>query len=252
VRSEENRGRIRNLLVRSKRYHIRLPSHSHHTHLQFNNRDLAAELTDSRQPPSLHLYFYHPNLNAALAKPPATSGSVLSSQSKLELAEFIAGSVLPNTQLAYTKEWVEWSKPLREEANISDPYLQGVHEEEKASLVSLMMLRKYKQNRKGKAATAFTAAIRLEFAKKRLSSTFLDAAVVTTARASCRMNPAELRERRNSEPTHTVKLPISEDILQGMRARLWDGLSWCDDDKEKRMSYLCTALHQVSSTCLSV
>lgn len=163
---------------------------------------------------------------------------MLSSQSKLELAEFIAGSVLPNTQLAYTKEWVEWSKHLSEEANITDPYLQGVHEEEKASLVSLMMLRKYKQNRRGKAATAFTAAIRLEFAKKRLSTTFLDAAVVTTARASCRMNPAELRERRNSEPTHTVKLPISEDILQGMRARLWDGLSWSDDDKAKRMRYL--------------
>jgi hypothetical protein len=115
-----------------------------------------------------------------------------------------------------------------------------VHEEEKASLESLMMLRKYKQNRRGKPATAVTAAIWLEFAKKRLSSTFLDAAVVTTARASCRMNPAELRERRNSEPTHSVKLPISEDIIQGMRARLWDGLSWCDEDKdkEKRMRYL--------------
>jgi hypothetical protein len=66
-----------------------------------------------------------------------------------------------------------------------------------------MMLRKYKNGR-GKAATAFTAAIRLEFAKKRLSSTFLDAAVSTTARASCRMNPAEPRERRHS-PRHESK-----------------------------------------------
>jgi hypothetical protein len=163
---------------------------------------------------------------------------VLSIQSKLDLADFIAGSVLPNTQLAYTKEWVEWSKHLKEEANISDPYLQGLHEDEKASLVSLMMLRRHKQNRRGKAATAFTAAIRLEFAKRRLSTTFLDSAVVSTARSSCKMTPAELREKRYSEPTHTVKLPISEDILTGMRSRLWDNLSWSDEDKEKRMTYL--------------
>ena len=156
----------------------------------------------------------------------------------MELEAFIAGSVLPNTQIAYTKEWVEWTNHLKQEANINDPYLQGVHEDEKASLVSLMMLRKYKHNRRGKSATAFTAAIRLEFAKKRLSSTFLDDAVVSTARASCKMKPAELRERRNSEPTHTVKLPISEDIFVGMRARLWDGRSWCDSDKEQRVKYL--------------
>jgi hypothetical protein len=57
--------------------------------------------------------------------------------------------------------------------------------------------RKYKQNRRGKAATAFTAAIHVEFAKRRLSTTFLDSAVVSTARSSCKMTPAELRERRN-------------------------------------------------------
>jgi hypothetical protein len=162
---------------------------------------------------------------------------VLSSQSKLQSADFIAGSVLPKTQLAYTKERLEWSRHLKEEANISDPYLHGVHEEEKASLVSLM-IRKYKQNRRGKAATAFSAAIRLEFDKMRLSTSFLNSAVLAAARTSCKMTPAELREKRNSEPTHSVKLPISEDILAVMRARLWDNLSWGDEDKEKRMKYL--------------
>jgi hypothetical protein len=78
----------------------------------------------------------------------------------------------------------------------------------------------------------------LEFAKRRLSTTFLDSAVVSTARSSCKMTPAELREKRYSEPTHTVKLPISEDILTGVRSRLWDNLSWSDEDKEKRMTYL--------------
>jgi hypothetical protein len=164
--------------------------------------------------------FPPPPLSLIVTLEPPVDGGVLSIQSKLDLADFIAGSVLPNTQLAYTKEWVEWSKHLKEEANISDPYLQGLHEDEKASLVSLMMLRRHKQNRRGKAATAFTAAIRLEFAKRRLSTTFLDSAVVSTARSSCKMTPAELREKRYSEPTHTVKLPISEDILTGVRSRL--------------------------------
>ena len=96
-----------------------------------------------------------------------------------------------------------------------------VSEEEKASLVGLMMLRRHKRNSRGKAATAFTAAIRLEFAKARMPTAFLDSAVISTARASCQMTPAEL--------------PISEDILTEMRSRLWDNLSWSNVDKEKRI-----------------
>ena len=52
------------------------------------------------------------------------------------------------------------------------------------------------------------------------------------------MTPAELREKRNSELTHAVKLPVSEDILMEMRSRLWDDLSWSDNHKESRMKYL--------------
>ena len=81
-----------------------------------------------------------------------------------------------------------------------------------------MMLRRHKRNSRGKAATAFTAAIRLKFAKARMPTVFLDSAVISTARTSCQMTPAELRERRNSAPTHTVKLPISEDILTEIKA----------------------------------
>ena len=106
---------------------------------------------------------------------------------------------------------MEWTQHLKDEVNIEDPYLQGVSEEEKASLVGLMMLRRQKRNARGKAATAFTAAIRLEFAKARLSTEFLDSAVVATTRTSCKMTPAEQREKRTSAPTHSVKLPISED-----------------------------------------
>ena len=145
---------------------------------------------------------------------------------------------MPNTQKAYSKEFLEWTQHLKDEVNIHDPYLMGVSEEEKASLVCLMMMKRYHRNARGKAATAFTAAIRLEFAKMRLSTVFLESSVITTARTSCQRTPAELREKRNSAPTHTIKLPVSEDILTEMRSRLWDGLSWNDTDKEKRMKYL--------------
>ena len=111
----------------------------------------------------------------------------MSEQSKQELSHFIAGSVLPNTQRAYTKEWAEWAQHLKDEVNIEDPYLRRASEEEKASLVGLMMLRRHKRNARGKAATVFTAAIRLEFAKARLSTEFLDSAVVVTTRTSCKM-----------------------------------------------------------------
>ena len=163
----------------------------------------------------------------------------MSEQSKQELSHLIAGSLLPNTQRAYTREWLEWAQHLKDEVNIEDPYLRGVTEEEKASLVGLMMSRRHKRNARGKAATAFTAAIRLEFYQKaRLSTELLESAVVATTRTSCRMTLAELREKRNSAPTHSLKLPISEDILTEMRVRLWEGLSWSDSDKEKWVRYL--------------
>ena len=44
-------------------------------------------------------------------------------QSKLSQFMFIAGSVLPNTQRAYTREWVEWAQHLRAEVCIGDSYL---------------------------------------------------------------------------------------------------------------------------------
>ena len=111
-------------------------------------------------------------------------------------------------------------------------------EEERASLVGLMMLRRHKRNARGKVATAFTAAIRLVFAKARLSHSGLPG-----LHGSCyheglsKMTPAELREKRNSAPTHTVKLPISEDILTEMRARQWERLLWNGSDKENRVRY---------------
>jgi hypothetical protein len=44
-------------------------------------------------------------------------------------------------------------------------------------------------------------------------TTFLDSAVIAAARTACRLNPAEIRDRRNKGPGHAVKLPVCESIL---------------------------------------
>jgi hypothetical protein len=59
-----------------------------------------------------------------------------------------------------------------------------VSECEKASLVGHKMLWSHNRSMRGKAVTAFTAAILLEFVRGRLSTAFLDPIVVATARAS--------------------------------------------------------------------
>ena len=99
-------------------------------------------------------------------------------------------------------------------------------EDEIASLVGHMMLRTHNRIIRVKLATAYMAANRLEFAKARLSTAFLDSAVAATTRTSYQMTPPKLRERKKSVPTHTGELPIREDILTEMTSKLRDGLSY--------------------------
>lgn len=47
-------------------------------------------------------------------------------------------------------------------------------------------------------ATAVTAGLRMYFAQHLESTSFLDCAVIATARQSCRLVPSELRTIRNS------------------------------------------------------
>ena len=163
---------------------------------------------------------------------------MLSKQSKRDLAVFIGTSVLPNTQRVYEQHWVLWKEFLKNEANQDDPFLRNVSEEEKTSLIGLMMLRRHEAGQRGKAATAFTAGIRMKFSQETLSTDFMDAAVITTTRSSCRLKPSELRERRNSGGSTHAKLPICESILADMRAHMWAGRGWGENDKHARMSYL--------------
>jgi hypothetical protein len=105
-------------------------------------------------------------------------------------------------------------------------------EDEKAELVCLMMHRRHQAGNRGKAATACTAGIRQSFACRLMGTAFLDAAVVGTARAECLMKPDELRQRRDSGESCSVKLPICHSVLVDVKARDWIGLTWCpaEDD----------------------
>ena len=169
----------------------------------------------------------------------ATRGAV-SSRSREELSMFISTSVLPQTNRVYDKDWESWEEFVRAEARGGDPMLTGMGEEDKAALVSLMMMRRHQAGKRGKAATSFTAAIRLRFARATCSTAFLDSAIIATARAACLMKPDELRAKKDRGPSDSVKLPVSEDILDDMRARLWiEGKNkWSDEEMKRKAAYI--------------
>lgn len=146
--------------------------------------------------------------------------------------------MLPGTNRVYDGHWTLWKAFLKEEVNREDPFLHGMEEGEKTALVALLMLRRHQAGHRGKRATSFTAGVRMRFAQETLPTTFLDSAVISTARSACKLSTVELRIRRNGGMSSTVKLPASEDLLIHMRGRLWDGLSWSDEDMHKRMTYL--------------
>jgi hypothetical protein len=67
----------------------------------------------------------------------------------------------------------------------------------------------------------------MRFAQELLSTEFLDAAVIHTARSACQLNPRELRVRRDTAASaSSVKLPVCESILVAMRTRLWVEAPW--------------------------
>ena len=162
----------------------------------------------------------------------------MSAQSRLELSRFIGRSVLPNTNRVYDKCWEQWILYLKSEVNEDDPFVSSTGDEEKASLVAVMMLRRHEQGLRGKQATSFTAAIRLRFSQQGISTDFLNSAVIATARAACKPKPEELRERKDGGAAASVKLPVCESILVDMKARLWTGRGWTGADMRDRMTYI--------------
>lgn len=107
-------------------------------------------------------------------------------------------------------------------------------EDEKAALVCLMMHRRHQAGHRGKAATDGTAGTRKYSVCQMLGTDFLEAAVTATARAACLMIPDELRQRRDSAESCSVKLSICHSVL----VRNWEGLTWSDTGCMLRMLYL--------------
>jgi hypothetical protein len=67
----------------------------------------------------------------------------------------------------------------------NDPYLMSKTQDEKSALVCLFMQRRHQAGHRGKAATAGTAGIRKYYTCRMISTEYLEAAVVSTARAAC-------------------------------------------------------------------
>jgi hypothetical protein len=118
---------------------------------------------------------------------PARAGceSVLLHQNREDLAEFLSSSVLPRTNRVYEGHWTQWRQCLKSEVDESNPYLTWKSQDEKSALVCLFMQRRHQAGHRGKAATAGTAGIRQYVACRMMSTDFLEAAVVSTARAAC-------------------------------------------------------------------
>jgi hypothetical protein len=143
----------------------------------------------------------------------------------------------------YEGHWTQWRQFLKSEVDESDPYLTSRSQDEKSALVCLFMQRRHEAGHRGKAATAGTAGIRQCFACRMMSTDFLEAAVVSTARAACLMKPDELRQRRDSGQSCSVKLPICHSVMVELKTRRLTSLEWRlvngeDTDFMARMLYL--------------
>ena len=72
----------------------------------------------------------------------------------------------------YNEYWEQLISFSKSEVNEDDPFVECAGEEEKASLVGIMMLRRHEQGLRGKQATAFTASIRMNFVQQGVSTNF--------------------------------------------------------------------------------
>ena len=146
-------------------------------------------------------------------------------------------SVTEKMGQTYGRYWADWCHFVLNTGGTQDPFLEGWTDCDKGTLV---VHKRYKEGLRGKQATAITAGIRLYFAKALLSTNFLDSAILNTTRTACRYSTTELRARKDMGPVASVKLPISEDIMLRMRARLWEGKGWGVHESSHRimMTYL--------------
>jgi hypothetical protein len=174
---------------------------------------------------------------AVLAVPSAPNdgvrSSIISDENQKAIFKFLKTSVQPSTNRNYDLQWGWFEEYMRENGS-ADPFMRDLTQQEKAAMISLFMISRYMKGKRGKAATAATAAIRLRFSHvadlAMLDTSFLDSTVVSTARS-------ELRERRSTAPASTVKLPVCEEIIMSIRERLIVNRTWSDSDMSLNMLY---------------
>ena len=142
------------------------------------------------------------------------------------------------TAQTYDRQWAEWGKFIREELEGDDPLLTQWGNEDKASIVSLYLLKQHEKGLRDKSATTATAGIRHHMTRAGRATDFMDSAVVAAARSACQRTTAELREKKDKGPSSSVKLPLCESILTRMRTRLWEGKAWDPEGLHQRMLYL--------------
>lgn len=166
--------------------------------------------------------------------------SGLTSEDKIALGSFLRKSVTAGTVKAYNGQWNGWCTFVENLDWSMDPYLRGESEGDKAAFVALYIRSRYDRGARGKCAASVTAALRLEFTTALVPCNFLDSPIITAARAACKLDTAELREKRNGAPSTTVKLPFCESILVRMRERLWVDAGWDIGGFDSRMVYVAS------------
>ena len=92
-----------------------------------------------------------------------TERGAMITRARRDVAAFLGTAVMPSTIRTYNAHFKAWSTFLKDEIDSDDPFMRDQAVEEKVFLVSLMMMRRHQAGYKGKAATAFTAALKREF-----------------------------------------------------------------------------------------
>ena len=169
------------------------------------------------------------NLAPTVAHADGVRHTIMSTENQEAISKFLKSSVLPSTDRKYELHW-GWFVQFMKDEGLDDPFMRALTPQERAGMISLFLMSRHVAGKRGKAASAVTAAIRLRFSQEMLDTAFLDSAVVSSARTACLPKPKELREQRDSAPASTVKLPVCEEMITGMRERLVANRTWCEVD----------------------
>ena len=109
---------------------------------------------------------------------------------------------------------------------------------DRSIMAAIFLQQRYEDGLRDKVATGITAAIRMMFTAALEPTGFLDSAVLAAARTACRRDASELRELRNRGPSTTVKLPLCERMILGLRSKLWEGKGWGYPHIDSRAVYI--------------